>query len=278
MCRSKSEGGRICPGSQKMNTARRQVARLTAELSDDSLDKERRAKLTGKLHRDLKRLNEEAYEHSAVLVPEYLLKSGEDFHQDDRTWAFCSPGGAEFNEAKVTPVVNREYAKKVGYHYLDAIESGWENYLAERDGGPPGKPAGGIWLSPVGVDGVTEWEHLLGNAPEWDEGTQKWSRGGRYNATLSDDARVLHIDTLEDYYAAVDACHREVPSDGDGEPVKGLDYSRLNVDAVYISQRVSKGTAFGDERRDGYEKLGFWDIDSVVVLRPQSVEMTLAVL
>jgi hypothetical protein len=152
------------------------------------------------------------------------------------------------------------------------------------------KPSGGLWMSPE-RNGSTPWDELLGH-----------TKGGVNHAVeFKPDARVLVINSREDYTRILERYphrvdisemtdeefefERLMPSsswnalDSDMLPRRGINYELLakDYDALYLTGRGLRECGKGDfmnEEHPGDISLNIWDMESGIVLNPDSVQLT----
>lgn len=130
------------------------------------------------------------------------------------------------------------------------------------------KPEGGTWLAPLHEDGTTDWT--------------RWCARARYDSALKDRrihpiglhpaARVLKIDSHADLQAVIDA-HGGVTRDDQVRP----DFEEVarHYDALWLTRRGMNQTSADPHRGYGVgENLDLWDVESIVVLRPDAVHAT----
>lgn len=291
MCRSNAHGGRRCPSinsdrTRAFNTARRRLSRANKALNDyheanpdiNIFDDDEYMRLDEKLENAenaLTQLRLEDYQRERARqeaeladlrsqlgitpLPERLVKTGDEFQKAFPPLITRLAG--EFDESKFNHPLNRETAAELG-----------------KDG-PFGKPHGGLWVAPLAPNGRSEWENFIDD----EDYSPPNNTTSRYEMRISPDAKVLVIDSWEDYVAAVDSAPRKVPDDysrylgKEPNDRKGLDYQKLGVDLVFVTNEGVRQCSFADRgsnaRPNGqeYESLYGWDFASGVVMNPKSV-------
>jgi hypothetical protein len=152
------------------------------------------------------------------------------------------------------------------------------------------KPSGGVWLSTLDERGLSSWDELMGEAA----GDTK-----QYNMSFKPDARIVVIDSLEDYRKLLDIYPYQAEfneqaktfanamgpmiSNGffainaAGESKRTIDFEKLSkkYDAVFLTQRGLYACGRGNLQQDmGNDmSLYMWDIESAFVLNPEALKI-----
>jgi hypothetical protein len=137
------------------------------------------------------------------------------------------------------------------------------------------KPNGGTWLSPLNDDGTTVWTEHCTKVIRYDAAV----RGRRVHPIgLHPEARVLKIDTMEDLRGAVDAYGGQRRDEGEWGNQVYPDYEEIarHYDAIWLTNRGMNATNKPAPVRRGQdqENLNTWEIESVLILNPDSVHST----
>ena len=132
------------------------------------------------------------------------------------------------------------------------------------------KPSGGTWLSPLNDDGTTAWtEHC--KVIRFDAAV----RGRRVHPIgLHPEARVLKIDSMEDLRGAIDT-HGGVQREGDTQLRPDFEEIARHYDALWLTRRGMNATWVpSGSTRGAEENLNGWELESVLILNPDSVHST----
>lgn len=151
------------------------------------------------------------------------------------------------------------------------------------------KPHGGLWVSPINAEGESEWRNLIGFSPA----THKAQK-----IVFNDDAKVVVIDSLEDYRTILDKYPYYPKFDDlsesekmllnlghtsglssvnpDGTAKRNIDFEKLSkeYDGIYLTMRGLYACGKADYRGEttGTDiSLYLWDIESAVIFNKKSI-------
>lgn len=154
------------------------------------------------------------------------------------------------------------------------------------------KPHGGLWASPINGNGESEWRSLIGFSPR----THK-----AHTIKFNDDAKIVVIDSLEDYRTILDKYPHYPKFDElseeekflldlghtsslsslnpDGTAKRNIDFEKLSqeYDGLYLTMRglYSCGKSdFRGETMGSDISLYLWDIESAVIFNSKAITVT----
>lgn len=147
--------------------------------------------------------------------------------------------------------------------------------------GPSTKPGGGLWSSPVEHDEdmeVSEWDAMHKIDP-------KTTNSVNHDVSFSPDARVLVVNTREDYARLLEHCSIEVEfadewlKESEGTTKRAVDYERLagEFDAVYFTGNSIYANGRSNPRDEFFRSnssLYTMDVASLILMNKDAVTIT----
>lgn len=199
-----------------------------------------------------------------------------------------SGGAVRSYQQRTYPVV---MGSQISAQFQTRLDKEWDesfytpirNWSDADSAGLPNKPRGGLWLSPLLDNGKSAWDDFM-YYESGEEAIQELKTGHHYDANLRPEAKIMVINSKEDYFQAI----RMFPSEVEELDFKSmgvvkkasLDYQKISstFDAIYIKQGALN--AFGWQYQYEPESsttvgLYGWDIPSLVVFNPNILEISI---
>lgn len=258
MCETSSD--RCSSFSTERATLLRQRRRLAAELLPGDASPSRRKTLLERYNANQKRLMVHYKNHPVIDLPSNLVQ-----YKTGNT-GYATALRNVFDLSRLLPILHAETA-----HQLRLSKDG---SLAPVTTTPffsaaVTKPFGGAWGSAYSYSGRPEW---LDHQSRIDDGNAPYV----YDLVAMPGTKILWLESWEDYTLVCDLGKKTIPGynslSGITTSVKSLDYERLGVDALVMSDALVHDEVARFSRDTGYEHLDGWDLESFVVLNPDSFE------